>query len=80
DPAYQEFSVKIPKQEREKIGLFYDYAVDGEYLKNSHLDAYSQKLERKFENKVTVGGGDINRIFVNAAAGLLGRRCRANLL
>lgn len=54
DPSYQEFSVKIPKLEREKIGLFYDYAVDGEYLKNIHLDAYSQKLERKFENKVTV--------------------------
>lgn len=54
DPGYEDFSVKLPKLEREKIALFYDFAVDGDYLKNLHLDAYSQTIERKFENNVTV--------------------------
>ncbi|HBU6536926.1 TPA: TonB-dependent receptor [Citrobacter freundii] len=49
---FDDFSVKIPKLEREKIGLFYDYAADGDYLKNIHVDAYSQTIERKFENRV----------------------------
>ncbi|SUX67442.1 Uncharacterised protein [Citrobacter braakii] len=46
---FDDFSVKIPKLEREKIGLFYDYAADGDYLKNIHFDAYTQTIERKFE-------------------------------
>ena len=49
---FDDFSVKIPKLEREKIGLFYDYAADGDYLKNIHVDAYTQTIERKFENRV----------------------------
>lgn len=49
---FDDFSVKIPKLEREKIGLFYDYAADGDYLKNIHFDAYTQTIERKFENRV----------------------------
>ncbi len=49
---YDAFSVKIPKLEREKIGLFYDYDVGGDYLKKIHLDAYNQTIERKFENEV----------------------------
>ena len=49
---YEEFSVRIPKLEREKVGLFYDYAADGDYLKKIHLDAWSQTIERKFENRV----------------------------
>ncbi|MGL5387672.1 MAG: TonB-dependent receptor plug domain-containing protein [Serratia sp. (in: enterobacteria)] len=54
DPAgqYDAFSVKIPKLEREKIGLFYDYDVGGNYLKTLHLDAYHQTIERRFENQV----------------------------
>ncbi|WP_140920920.1 TonB-dependent receptor plug domain-containing protein [Limnobaculum xujianqingii] len=54
DDSYEEFSVAIPKLEREKVGLFYDFAVDGEYLKSIHLDGYTQKLERDFKNKVKV--------------------------
>ncbi|POT58335.1 TonB-dependent receptor [Citrobacter amalonaticus] len=49
---YDEFSVRIPKLEREKVGIFYDYDAGGDYLKKIHLDAYSQTIERKFENRV----------------------------
>lgn len=52
DNQYDEFSVRIPKLEREKVGIFYDYDVGGDYLKKIHLDAYSQTIERKFENRV----------------------------
>ena len=50
DGDMESFSVRLPKVEREKIGLFYDYDVGGEFLKSIHLDAYSQTVERKFEN------------------------------
>ncbi len=33
DGSYEAFSVKIPKLEREKVGVFYDTDVDGDYLK-----------------------------------------------
>ena len=49
---YDAFSVKLPKLEREKVGLFYDVEVDGDYLKKIHLDAYEQTITRKFENEV----------------------------
>lgn len=49
---YEEFSVRIPKLEREKVGIFYDYDAGGDYLKKIHVDAYSQTIERKFENRV----------------------------
>ncbi|QDI09907.1 Colicin I receptor precursor [Klebsiella electrica] len=52
DNQYDEFSVRIPKLEREKVGVFYDYAADGDYLKKIHFDAYTQTIERKFENRV----------------------------
>jgi hemoglobin/transferrin/lactoferrin receptor protein len=52
DNQYDAFSVKIPKLEREKIGLFYDYDLDGELLKKIHLDAYNQTIARTFENEV----------------------------
>lgn len=51
---YQEFSVKVPKLEREKVGLFYDYEIDADYFKKLHIDAYTQRIERKFENRVGV--------------------------
>ncbi|WP_267443346.1 TonB-dependent receptor plug domain-containing protein [Erwinia psidii] len=49
---YAAFSVKIPKLERQKIGLFYDNEMGGEVLKTLHVDAYSQTIDRKFENEV----------------------------
>lgn len=52
DQQFDAFSVRIPKMTREKIGLFYDLDVDGNYLKKIHLDAYSQTVERRFENEV----------------------------
>lgn len=54
DPGYQSFSVKLPKLEREKIGLFYDYDAGGDFLKKLHLNAYHQVLERRFENELAV--------------------------
>lgn len=54
EPGYQAFSVKIPKMTREKIGLFYDYRLDGDVLKNLHLDGYHQETERQFRNHVEV--------------------------
>ncbi len=52
DQQFDAFSVRIPKMTREKIGLFYDIDVDGNYLKKIHLDAYSQTVERRFNNEV----------------------------
>ena len=52
DGEYDAFSVKLPKLEREKVGLFYDVDVDGDYLKKIHLDAYEQTIARQFENEV----------------------------
>ncbi|MEX3018629.1 TonB-dependent receptor plug domain-containing protein [Kluyvera sp. STS39-E] len=52
DGEYDAFSVKIPKLEREKVGLFYDVDVNGDYLKKIHIDAYQQTIERQFENEV----------------------------
>ena len=54
DKSYEYFSVKIPDLRREKIGLFYDYEYDGAYLKNIHVNAFEQTIERDFENKVAV--------------------------
>ena len=52
DGQYEDFSVRIPKLEREKIGAFYDYDAGGDYLKKIHLDVYSQTIEREFENRI----------------------------
>ncbi|WP_174508272.1 TonB-dependent receptor plug domain-containing protein [Klebsiella oxytoca] len=52
DGQYEDFSVRIPKLEREKIGAFYDFDTGGDYLKKIHFDAYSQTIEREFENRI----------------------------
>lgn len=49
---YEAFSVKIPRLEREKIGLFYDVNIAGDALKKIHFDAYQQTIERQFANEV----------------------------
>lgn len=54
DPTYEDFSVNIPQLKREKVGLFYDFDVAGDYFKTLHLDAYTQNIKRKFENSVAV--------------------------
>ncbi|WP_081299646.1 TonB-dependent receptor [Gilliamella sp. wkB112] len=53
-PEIKDFYVKIPKLQREKVGLFYDYDADGVFLKKLHYDAYAQKLNRKFRNHIEV--------------------------
>ncbi|WP_392566063.1 TonB-dependent receptor [Utexia brackfieldae] len=46
------FLVDIPELRREKVGLFYDYAVDSEVITNIHIDAYYQTLKRTFINAI----------------------------
>lgn len=58
--AYDDFSVRIPELEREKIGLFYDWNVNGGLLKKLHLDAYRQKIKREFRNDIAQSGNPMN--------------------
>lgn len=53
-PALKEFWVKIPELKREKVGFFYDYDVEGDFLKKLHYDAYSQKINRQFRNHIVM--------------------------
>lgn len=48
------FMVKLPKIERQKVGLFYDFNSDGKILKNLHLDGYWQKIAREFRNDLVI--------------------------
>lgn len=54
DNQFDAFSVKIPKLERQKVGVFYDNEINGDYLKKVHLDAWYQTIDRKLENEVAV--------------------------
>lgn len=53
-PDIKEFSVKIPKLEREKMGIFYDYQVDNGIIDKIHVDGYYQKLKRQFRNNILI--------------------------
>lgn len=44
DDQYEDFSVRIPKLGREKVGVFYDYDADGGYLKKINFDASAQEI------------------------------------
>lgn len=52
DGSYEAFSVKMPSLNGEKVGVFYDTDVDGDYLKKIHFDAYEQTIQRQFANEV----------------------------
>ncbi|MEH0835310.1 TonB-dependent receptor [Pectobacterium cacticida] len=56
---YDSFSVRIPELERQKIGLFYDWHVDGNILKKLHLDAYQQNIKREFRNDLAQSGNPL---------------------
>lgn len=53
-PSIKSFIVKLPLLERKKAGLFYDYAINGRFVKNIHIDGYLQKLSREFRNDLLV--------------------------
>lgn len=53
-PELKDFSVKIPKLDRDKIGLFYDYDIDNRFVDKIHFDGYYQRLQRQFRNNVLV--------------------------
>ncbi len=48
------FLVKLPRVERQKIGLFYDYVTDDHIIKNIHFDVYHQKIARQFRNDLVI--------------------------
>ncbi|WP_392561167.1 TonB-dependent receptor [Orbus sturtevantii] len=54
-----DFLVSIPKLQREKAGLFYDYEIDGSLIKNLHIDGYYQTLKRTFINRIDMSGPDM---------------------
>ena len=66
-PEVKEFWVKLPKLQREKVGFFYDYEVNGNFLKRLHYDAYAQKLNRQFRNHVVVSPAPIMNVKTNTA-------------
>lgn len=53
------FLVSLPKLQREKVGLFYDYKIDGNLIKNIHVDGYYQTLDRTFINKIDMSSPDM---------------------
>lgn len=53
-PEIKSFSVKIPKLQRDKVGIFYDYEVDNNLIDKVHFDAYFQNLDRNFRNAIVV--------------------------
>ncbi|MBN3194355.1 TonB-dependent receptor plug domain-containing protein [Pectobacterium versatile] len=56
---YDSFSVRIPELERKKVGLFYDWQLGGDVLKNLHLDAYQQNIKREFRNDLSQSGNPL---------------------
>ncbi|NUF27254.1 TonB-dependent receptor [Gilliamella sp. ESL0254] len=66
-PSIKEFWVKLPKLQREKIGLFYDYNIDSNVLKKLHYDAYAQKMNREFRNHVVVSPRPMIKVNTNTA-------------
>ncbi|WP_409311008.1 TonB-dependent receptor plug domain-containing protein [Pectobacterium sp. B1J-3] len=57
---YDSFSVRIPELERQKIGLFYDWDINGGLLKKLHVDAYRQSIKREFRNDLAQSGNPLN--------------------
>lgn len=53
------FLVSIPKLQREKVGLFYDYEIENTYIKNLHIDGYFQTLKRTFINRIDISNPDM---------------------
>lgn len=53
------FLVSLPKLQREKVGLFYDYKIDDNVIKNIHIDGYYQILKRTFVNDIHVPSPDM---------------------
>lgn len=59
DPSYLEppvtdFLIELPQRDRQKIGVYYDGKDLGPVLRNIHVDAFYQTIDREFLNKVTM--------------------------
>lgn len=52
DPSITHFNISLPKRDRRKVGLYYDGKDLGPVLRNVHLDAYYQTVDRLFRNEV----------------------------
>lgn len=49
-----DFRIELPQRDRQKIGLYYDGKDLGPVLRNVHLDAYYQTIDRQFLNEVVM--------------------------
>lgn len=49
-----DFRIELPQRDRRKIGLYYDGKDLGPVLRNVHVDAYYQTIDRQFLNEVTM--------------------------
>jgi len=45
---FTDFTMDIPQRDRSKVGLFYDWFVEGDTLQKVHFDAYKQESDRQF--------------------------------
>ncbi|WP_367931600.1 TonB-dependent receptor plug domain-containing protein [Aquamicrobium sp.] len=52
DPSITHFSIDLPQRDRRKVGIYYDGKDLGPVIKNVHLDAYYQTVDRLFMNDV----------------------------
>lgn len=50
----QTFSIDLPKRDRTKIGLFYDWTNVSPLIARVHADVYYQTIDRIFKNDVSV--------------------------
>lgn len=52
-----DFSIKLPKRDLRKVGVFYEGEDLTPWLKKLRLDAYTQEIEREFLNDIFIGMG-----------------------
>jgi hemoglobin/transferrin/lactoferrin receptor protein len=49
-----DFRIELPQRDRQKVGLYYDGKDLGPVLRNVHVDAYYQTIDRLFLNEVVM--------------------------
>lgn len=54
DYPITDFRIELPQRDRQKFGLYYDGKDLGPVLRNVHVDAYYQTIDRLFLNEVTM--------------------------
>ncbi len=53
NPELRHFNIDLPKRDLRKVGIYYDGKDLGPVVRNVHLDAYYQTVDRLFGNEVT---------------------------